>query len=323
MDVIRQEIKDKYAIYNGDCIEVMANMPDNKVDLGVYSPPFSDLYKFSSDARDISNSDNYEQFLEHYDFVVAEMARITKSGRFNAIHCCDIPSPNGSKMIDLSGDIIRLHEKNGFEFVARHCIWREPLWVRNKTMLRSLTHRTIVDDASKAGVAGADYMLIFRNKGENKTPIQNPTGFNTYAGLEKIPDELKGYVGFNGDQKANRLSHWIWQRYASSVWDDIDMSRLMPFRESKDEEDEKHVTPTHMDIIDRVIQMRSMPNEIVFTPFLGVGTEVFCAVKMGRYGIGAELKESYFRQACKNMELGTEDVVSDRDQQEISFGLEL
>jgi len=323
MAIITKEISDKYALYNGDCIDVMKDIPDNKVDLGVYSPPFADLYTFSSDIRDISNCDSYEDFIEHYRYVVKDMHRITKKGRFNCIHCCDIPSPNGAKMIDLSGHIIKLHDEEGFDFVARHVIWREPLWVRNKTMLRSLTHKTIVTDASKAGVAGADYMLVFRKRGENETPIQNPTGFSHYAGLEKIPEDLKNYAGWTGDQKVNRLSHWIWQRYASSVWDDIDMSRLMPYTASKEEDDEKHVTPTHMDIIDRVIQMRSNPNEIVFTPFLGVGTEAYCAVKLGRHAIGVELKESYFKQAVKNMEIGSSNIVSDRAQTTMDFGLDL
>lgn len=307
--VIDQVIADNYAIYNGDCIEVMEGLPDKSVHLSVYSPPFGGLYNYSSDERDLSNCRDYAQFFEHYAFVVKELARLTVPGRCTAVHCMDVPSGNtgSDHYIDFPGDIIRLHEREGFHFIARHAIWKEPLWVRNRTLQKNLAHRTAVDDSTKCGVASADYLLIFRRAGENKVPVNNPVGFLEYAGDDsKMPNEVRALHGFSGDQKANRFSHWIWRRYASSIWDDIRMGRVLPYEESKEEDDEKHVHPLQLDVIDRVIQMRSNKGETVLTPFMGVGSEVYSAVSHGRRGIGSELKPSYYRQAVRNLEKAAE-----------------
>ena len=311
MAVIDQRITDKYAAYNGDCIEVMSDMPKRSIDLSVYSPPFGGLYHYSSDERDLSNNADYGEFMEHYGFVVKELARITKPGRLTAVHCMDVPASNTGmdSLIDFPGHIIALHERHGWKFAARHAIWKEPLWVRNRTLAKSLAHRTIVDDSAYAGVASADYLLVFRNAGENETPIAHPTGFDSYAGESPIPAELHEYKGWEGDQKQNRFSHWIWRQYASSVWDDIRMGRVLPFQDCKDPDDEKHVHPLQLDVIDRVVQMRSNPGEVVFTPFMGVGSEVYSAVRAGRLGIGAELKPAYFRQAIANLEAATEELL--------------
>lgn len=300
-----QVITDKYAIYNGDCVEVMSGLPDESVHLSVYSPPFGGLYHYSSDERDLSNCTDYTQFFEHYDYVVGEIARITLRGRCTAVHCMDVPSGNSGKdhYIDFPGDIIRLHEKHGFNFIARHAIWKEPLMVRNRTMQKNLAHKTAVDDSIDCGVASADYLLVFRKKGDNPIPVAHPTGFLGYAGDDsRMDSETRAMRGFDGDQKTNKFSHWIWRRYASSIWDDIRIERVLPYEESRDPDDEKHVHPLQLDVIDRVVQMRSNPGEVVFTPFMGVGSEVYSAVSLGRKGIGAELKPSYFRQAVKNME---------------------
>ena len=303
MAVVEQIISDQYAIYNGDCIEVMSDMPSGKVHFSVYSPPFGGLYNYSSDERDLSNCAGYEEFFEHYDFVVRELGRITMPGRLSAVHVTDIPSSNSGKdhLIDFPGDVIKLHERNGWHFVARHTIWKEPLWVRNRTMGKNLAHKTIVDDAAYAGVASADYLLIFRKRGDNPIPIAHPTGMDHYAGECPIPDELLKYKGWTGKQTENRFSHWIWRRYASSIWDDINMGRVLPYREGKDPDDEKHVHPLQLDVIDRAISLRTNPGEVVFTPFMGVGSEVYSAVTLGRKGIGAELKPSYYRQAVRNL----------------------
>lgn len=303
--VIDQVITDKYALYHGDCIDVMAGMPDGSVHLSVYSPPFGGLYNYSSDDRDLSNCFDYSQFFDHYDFVIREMARITMAGRCSAVHCMDVPTGNSGRdgYVDFPGDIIRLHQKHGFDFIARHAIWKEPLWVRNRTMQKNLAHKTAVDDSTLCGVASADYLLVFRKHGDNPIPVAHPTGFLEYAGDDsKMPADVRKIRGFDGDQKANRFSHWIWRRYASSIWDDIRQGRVLPYQESKDEDDEKHVHPLQLDVIDRIVQMRSNPDETVFTPFMGVGSEVYSAVATGRRGIGAELKDSYFRQAVRNIE---------------------
>jgi hypothetical protein len=305
MAVMDQVITDRYAIYNGDCIEVMRSLPSESVHLSVYSPPFCGLYTYSSHERDLSNCDSYEAFFEHYSYVVEEISRLTLPGRCTAVHCMDMPKSNSGTdtYTDFPGDIIRLHEKHGFGFAARHAIWKEPLEVRLRTMQKNLAHKTFVEDSIDCGVAGADYLLIFRKAGENKIPVTHPTGLLEYIGDKKMPVDILQYRGHEGKQTENRFSHWIWRQYASSIWDDIRGKNVLPFRESRDSEDEKHVHPLQLDVIERCVIMRSNPGEVVFTPFLGVGSECFGAVKHGRKGIGAELKESYFRQAVKNLEL--------------------
>ena len=305
MAVKDQVVTDDYALFNGDCIEVMAALPDKSIHLSVYSPPFGGLYNYSSDDADLSNCADYDEFFEHYGFVVGELARLTLPGRCTAVHCMDVPSGNSGSdhYIDFPGDIIRLHEKHGFHFIARHAIWKEPLWVRNRTMQKNLAHKTAVDDSIYCGVASADYLLVFRKKGDNPIPVSHPVGFLEYAGDDsKMPNEVRQWRGFDGDQKTNKFSHWIWRRYASSIWDDIRMGRVLPYQEARDQDDEKHVHPLQLDVIDRVIHMRSNPGETVLTPFMGVGSEVYSAVRLGRRGIGAELKESYYRQAVANIE---------------------
>jgi DNA modification methylase len=319
MAVNNQVITDRYAIYNGDCIEVMSSLPSEKIHLSVYSPPFGGLYNYSSNERDLSNCNDYGEFFKHYEFVVKELNRLTIPGRITAVHCTDIPSSNNGKdyLTDFPGDIIRLHEKNGFHFIARHTIWKEPLWVRRRTMTHNLSHKTIVDDGVYGGVASADYMLIFRKHGENAIPVQHPTGLSYYSGECPIPEELMKFKNYKGDQKLNKYSHWIWRRYASSIWDDINMGRVLPFQDCKDPDDEKHVHPLQLDVIDRVVALRTNPGEIVLTPFMGVGSEVFSSVVSGRKAIGIELKNSYYRQAVKNMQAAQPGAYEDSTQTEI------
>ena len=304
MAVITQSITDKYALYNGDCIEVMKNLPLDCVHLSVYSPPFGGLYHYSSSEHDLSNCDDYQQFFDHYTFVVRELNRVTAPGRMTAVHCTDIPSGNcgTDHLIDFSGDIIRLHEREGWRYIARYAIWKEPLAVRNRTMAKNLAHKTIVEDSSRCSVASADYLLVFRRRGANQVPIKHPIGLLEYAGERKMPAELRKYRGWTGNQIENRYSHWIWRQYASAFWDDIRMERVLPFKEARDADDEKHVHPLQLDVIDRVLTLWSNPGENVLTPFMGVGSEVYSAVTMGRRGIGIELKPSYYRQAVRNVE---------------------
>lgn len=302
-DVIDQLITDRYALYNGDCVDVMSSLPDASIDLSIYSPPFGGLYHYSSSERDLSNARSYEEFFEHYGFVVGELARVTVPGRMTAVHCMDVPTGNSGKdaLVDFPGDIIRLHRDRGWDYIARYHVWKEPLGVRNRTMAKNLAHKTIVDDSSRCSVASADYLLVFRRHGDNPTPIAHPTGMLEYAGAREIPTELHGFKGWTGKQTENRFSHWIWRQYASAFWDDIRLSRVLPFRDGRDEDDEKHVHPLQLDVIARVIQLWSNPGERVLTPFMGVGSEVFEAVRSGRFGIGAELKKSYYRQSVMNL----------------------
>jgi DNA modification methylase len=302
--VIDQNITDKWAIYNGDCIGVMAGLPDQSVHLSIYSPPFGGLYHYSSSERDLSNCKDYGQFFKHYRFVVQEIKRLTMPGRITCVHCMDVPSGNSGvdNLVDFPGDIIRLHRRLGFDYIARYHVWKEPLGVRNRTMAKNLAHKTIVEDSSRCSVASADYLLVFRRKGTNPIPIAHPHGLTDYAGERIIPHELQSYRGWAGNQIENRYSHWIWRQYASAFWDDVRIDRVLPFKESRDEDDEKHVHPLQLDVIDRCVVLWSNPGEIVLTPFMGVGSEVYGAVTAGRLGIGIELKPSYYRQAIKNLE---------------------
>jgi len=303
MAVADQVITDTYAAYNGDCMEVLATLPDSRIHLSVYSPPFGGLYHSSSSERDLSNAADYGQFFEHYGYIVDELFRVTIPGRMTAVHCMDVPTGNtgNDHLRDFPGDIIRMHAARGWNYVARYHVWKEPLAVRNRTLTKSLAHKTIVEDSSRCTVASADYLLVFRRKGENPVPIAHPTGLHEYAGERQMPADLLQYKGWTGKQTENRYSHWIWRQYASAFWDDIRIDRVLPFKPARDQEDEKHVHPLQLDVIDRVIQLWSNPGETVLTPFMGVGSEVFGAVMSGRKGIGVELKPSYYRQAVKNL----------------------
>jgi DNA modification methylase len=302
--VIAQKLTDRYALYNSDCIETMATLPDASIHLSIYSPPFGGLYHYSSSDRDLSNCRDYDQFFEHYAFVVRELARLTMPGRMTAVHCMDVPSGNSGTdhLIDFPGDIIKLHEREGWYYIARYAIWKEPLAVRNRTMAKNLAHKTIVDDSSRCSVASADYLLVFRRHGKNTIPIAHPHGLTEYAGERRMPVNLQHYKGYAGNQIENRFSHWIWRQYASAFWDDIRIGRVLPFKAARDSDDEKHVHPLQLDVIDRVMVLWSNPGEKVLTPFMGVGSEVYGAVRAGRKGIGIELKPSYYRQALKNVE---------------------
>ncbi|KKL11359.1 hypothetical protein LCGC14_2546610, partial [marine sediment metagenome] len=303
------KITDRYAIYNGDCVKVIPNFKNETIHLSCYSPPFSDLYNYSSDEADMSNCSSYEQFLAHYEYLVREIFRLTVPGRITAVHCTDIKiTGTNSAYRDFPGDIIRLHNNNGFYYQSRHCIWKEPLRVAIRTRALGLMHRQIVKDSSLCHVAAADYVLIFRKQGKNLIPIEHPTGLSIYAGLREVdPVLLSKYKDWK-EQKTNKLSHWIWQQYASAFWDDIDVKNVLPYREARDSEEEKHVCPLQLDVIERIITLYSNENETILTPFMGVGSEVYQAVKMGRRAVGIELKPSYYRQAIQNINHANDEI---------------
>lgn len=305
-----QIITDEYAIYNSDCMYVLPTLPDKSIDLSIYSPPFAGLYNYSSSDNDFSNCETKEQFLEQYEFLVSEIARLTKPGRITAVHCCDIMDKDGSQW-DLPHFIEEIHKKHGFKRRNKITIWKEPLKVRMRTMVRSLMHKLIVEDSTECFTAMPDYVLIFKRNGDNEVPVTHPVGLSYYAGetpllpamAEKYGDyeHLKKKYLNHMDPKTNKLSHIIWQRYASSVWDDIRIDNVLKFKDSKEEDDEKHVHPLQLDVIDRLVELYSNPGEVVLTPFMGVGSEVFSPVSLGRKAIGIELKESYFKQSVINL----------------------
>ncbi len=300
MAIRDQSVTETHALYNGDCVEVLQTLPPESVDLSIYSPPFGGLYTYSSDDKDLSNCTDYSGFFDHYDWTVKEVSRLTKPGRITVVHVQDVK--DGKYLKDFPGDVIRLHESHGFRLHARVAIWKEPLTVAIRTRALGLMHRQIVKDSSRCTNAGGDYLVVMVKQGENKTPIAHPGGLIDYAGARHIPEGLIEKYG-NGwpDPKTNKLSHWIWQQYASCFWDDIRLSHVLPYKEAREPEDEKHIHPLQLDVIDRCVTLWSNPGETVLTPFMGVGSEVYGAVSCGRRGLGVELKKSYYDQAVKHL----------------------
>lgn len=292
-------IEKNYSLYHDDCCEIVPKLPEKSVHLSVYSPPFCGLYHYSSSERDMSNCKTRDEFYEHYEFLVRAIERVTMPGRFTAVHCADIPNGGGT-LYDLPGEIVRLHERVGFKMVARHAVWKEPLGVRMRTMAKGLAHCQVIDDSSLCDVASADYLLLFRKRGENREPIRHATGLDYYAGSREMPSEYRKFKNFTGDQTKNKFSQWIWRQYASAFWDDVRIDRVVPFEAGRSPDDERHVHPLQLDVIERVLALRSNPGETVLTPFMGVGSEVYASLLNGRKAIGVELKESYYVQAVKN-----------------------
>ncbi|MBP8793872.1 MAG: site-specific DNA-methyltransferase [Lutibacter sp.] len=326
-----QKITENYAIYNGDCMDVLATLEANSIDLSVYSPPFAGLYNYSSSEKDFSNCNSKEEFISQYEYLVKEMARVTKPGRINAVHCQDILTDTTRHIIyDFPHEIIELHKKHGFSFHNRITIWKEPLEVRMRTMVRSLMHKNIAEDSTMCFTAIPDYVLIFKKIGENKVKVTNKSGFKNYYGETPLLPAMEKKYGkwehikikyadannLEDNHLSNKLSQIIWQRYASSVWDDIRNDNILPFKDTKEEDDEKHVHPLQLDIIDRLVELYSNNGEVVLTPFMGVGSEVYSPVSLGRKAIGIELKDSYFKQAIANMA-----GVNDRFKNELSAKL--
>jgi DNA modification methylase len=313
-----QHHTENYSLYNGDCMEVLPTLKNESIDLAIYSPPFANLYTYSSSERDMSNCSNIPEFLENFEFLVKEMARVTKKGRINALHVTDICDVSGT-LSDFPNKIIELYKKHGFEYKNKITVWKEPLKVRIRTMVQSLMHKFIVEDSTKCFTANPDYILIFKKKGENKVPVTHPFGLTHYAGETPIlPNMLQAWNNANNsnftaeqlwsylqatkeDDKISKLNHYIWQRYASSVWDDVREGNVLSFKDAKEDDDEKHVTPTQLDVLDRLVDLYSNPNEVVFSPFMGIGTDIYSPVSMGRKAIGIELKDSYYKQALLNM----------------------
>lgn len=306
-----QLITEKYAVYCSDCMYILPSIPDKSIDLSVYSPPFAGLYHYSSSDNDFSNAESKEDFLARYETLVKEISRVTKPGRISAVHVTDIMGKDGD-LWDFPHYVKAIHQRNGFSHRNTITIWKEPLKVRMRTMVKSLTHKLIVEDSTESFTAMPDYLLIFKKKGQNEVPVTHEFGLTHYAGETPfLPAHEKTYgdyeafrkkwLTFKGDQKENKLSHLTWQRYASSVWDDCRISNVLPFQDSKDVDDEKHVHPLQLDVIDRIVDLYSNEGETVLTPFMGVGSEVFVPVSMGRKAIGIELKDSYYKQAILNL----------------------
>lgn len=311
MAVANQTSNEYFAAYNGDCIEVMGELPEHSIDMALFSPPFADLYAYSDDDRDLGNSKSYGQFFEHFAFVARGLLRIVKPGRNVVVHCIDIPAMKERDgyigLKDFPGDIVRLFQGEGFVYHSRATIWKDPLIEATRTKALGLMHKQLCKDSAKSRQGLPDYLLTFRAPGENETPISHSEGLTTYAGADD-----PGETGI-------KRSHNIWRRYASPVWMDIRQTHTLNYRQARDPEDEKHICPLQLDVIERCVVLWSNPGEIVFTPFMGVGSEVYGAVINGRKGVGVELKQSYYNQAVKNLQEAVAKMGNVSDEQKALF----
>ena len=308
---VDQVITNDYAIYQGDSCEVIRAIPGDSIHFGIHSPPFEGLYKFSNYDRDISNNEGAE-FWQHYQFLIQELLRVTMPGRLHAVHVMQLPTSKIRHghigMRDFRGETVRAFEDAGWIFHSEVCIWKDPVVAQQRTKSIRLLHKQIVKDSAISGQGLADYMLMFRKPGENPEAISGQ--FDQWVGDDSLDVSREAYERHAAQTRAEGRKPWpydqwvsilVWQRYASPVWMDIDQTRTLQYRGGRDEKDEQHISPLQLDVIERCIDLWSNPGDVVLTPFLGIGSEVYAAVEMGRKGIGIELKPSYFRQAVKNL----------------------
>lgn len=271
------ESNDQYLIKRGDSVQLIKDIPSESIGLSVFSPPFAELYTYSSHVEDMGNSKDYNEFLIQFGFLIRELYRVMMQGRNVAVHCMDLPIQKGKEgfigLRDFSGMILKAFEEAGFVYASRVTIWKDPVVEMQRTKALGLLHKQVKKDSTMSRVGIPDYVMIFRKDGERNNPVTNTD----------IPVDL-------------------WQKYASPVWMDIDYGNtLQGYRNARDEKDEKHICPLQLDTIERLIHLYSNKGDTVFTPFMGIGSEVYQAIKMGRKGIGFELKESYFDLAKKNL----------------------
>jgi hypothetical protein len=297
-----QVVTDRFSIYHGDSCELIRAVPTGSIHYGIHSPPFEGLYKFSGSDRDLSNSEGGD-FWQHYAFLIQEMLRITMPGRLHSVHVMQLPTSKIRHgyigMRDFRGEVIRAYEDAGWIFHSEVCIWKDPVVAQQRTKSIRLLHKQIVKDSTISGQGLADYIVTFRKPGENPEPVAGC--FDRYIGEGEGPDYGKYTTAMDG---RNWYSIEVWQRYASPVWMDINQSNTLQYLLAKGKDDEAHISPLQLDVIDRCIDLWSNPGDIVFTPFLGIASEVWCAVRAGRRGIGFELNGNYFKQAVKNMGRG-------------------
>lgn len=290
MNIIEQAIGQDYALYNGDCVEVLKGIPDNSIHYSIFSPPFVSLYTYSNSPRDMGNSRTYEEFFEHYAFLVDELFRVIQPGRLVSFHCMLLPTSKERDgyigLRDFRGDLIRAFERSGFIHHSEVVIWKDPVTAMQRTKALGLLYKTVKGNASMTRQGIPDYLITMRKPGD---PI------------ERVCHDADEYPCA------------MWQKVASPVWMDIDPSNTLQYRSAREHDDERHICPLQLQVIERGIDLWTNPGDVVLSPFAGIGSEGYQALKMGRKFIGAELKVSYFNQAAKNLENaknGTQDLFS-------------
>jgi len=285
----------RWEMYLGDCVDVSSGLKDDSIHYSIFSPPFAELYTYSDSERDMGNSKNYDEFFIHFGYLVENLFRITKPGRLLSFHCMDIPSMKERDGViglkDFPGDLLRLFQKYGWIYHSRHIIWKDPLIEVTRTKALGLMHKQIQKDSSMSRAGCPDYLITVRKPGKNQELISNPNGFTDFIGEESKEPKASGI----------KYSHHVWQKYASPVWMDIRQSNTLQYRSARDQKDEKHICPLQLDVIERAIRLWSNEGDLVYSPFTGIGSEGYVALQMGRLFIGSELKESYFKQAIKNL----------------------
>lgn len=276
--VLASTIEDRFAAYHGDCIEVVSGLPTESVHFSVYSPPFASLYTYSNSPRDMGNCGSIAEFFEHFGHLTTELYRVLKPGRLMAVHCMNIPTSKAKDGViglnDFRGDLIRSYREAGFVYHSEVCIWKDPVTQMQRTKALGLLHKQIRKDSSMSRQGLADYLVVMRKPGDNPEPIAHTH--------DDFPVDL-------------------WQKFASPVWMDINPSDTLQFRSARDDKDERHICPLQLDVIRRALKLWSNPGDVVLSPFMGIGSEGYVALEEGRRFIGAELKDTYYAQAVKNL----------------------
>jgi DNA modification methylase len=285
---MNQETGERFALYNGDCIEVMAGLPEASIHYSVYSPPFASLYTYSNSERDMGNSKTDAEFFAHYGFMVRELFRVLKPGRLVSFHCTNIPRMKERHgfigIHDFRGDLIRAHEREGFIYHSEVCIWKDPVTAMQRTKALGLLHKQLKKDSAMSRQGIADYLVTMRKPGANDEPVSHTDS--------DFPVSL-------------------WQRYASPVWMDINPSKTLQYAAARDGNDERHICPLQLEVIERAAMLWSNESDVVLSPFAGIGSEGYVSLKMGRRFVGAELKESYYRQAVRNLKEAEREATAD------------
>ena len=319
---IDQVIEKDFALYNGDCVEVVKGLPDNSVHYSIFSPPFSSLYTYSNSDRDMGNSRDDEEFFEHFRFLIRELYRVIMPGRLVSIHCMNLPTSKTHHgyigIRDFRGEIIRAFQDEGLIYHSEVCIWKDPVVAQQRTKALGLLHKQVVKDSAMSRQGIPDYLVTMRKPGVNEEPISGE--FEEFIG-EGTDVSREAYEKQAAEHRAKGKEPWpfemwrsvlVWQKYASPVWMDINPSNTLQYRSAREEKDEKHICPLQLDVIARGVELWSNPGDIVLSPFAGIGSEGYQSIKMGRRFVGAELKGSYYRTAVRNLY----NAVAERDQGE-------
>lgn len=286
MSVIEQSSGEHYVIYNGDCIEVMRDLPASSVDYSIFSPPFSSLYTYSNSQRDLGNCRDDEEFFAHFDFVIEQLMRVIKPGRLVSFHCMLLPTSKVRDGViglkDFRGDLIRAFERRGFIHHSEVVIWKDPVTAMQRTKALGLLHKSVRENASMCRQGIPDYLVTMRAPGEAPERVKHSS--------DEYPVDK-------------------WQKVASPVWMDIDPNDTLQFRSAREHDDERHICPLQLEVIRRGIELWTTPGDVVLSPFAGIGSEGYVAIEMGRRFVGVELKRSYYEQAARNLAAAMKDTM--------------